>query len=93
MQHLHHYSAHSVLAIFMIPIILLQPGKEGGRPPRAARAATRCVGPAARVTSWDDATIVATMFMFTSISLAWYSSDKVQGRLEHRGRHQACSRR
>lgn len=70
---------HIVLAIFMILIILLQPGKEGGAALAGGSSGNQMYGPRGAGNFLGRATtIVATMFMFTSISLAWYSSDKVQ---------------
>ena len=70
---------HIVLAIFMILIILLQPGKEGGAALAGGSSGNQMYGPRGAGNFLGRATtIVATMFMFTSISLAWYSSDKIQ---------------
>ena len=70
---------HIVLAIFMILIILLQPGKEGGAALAGGSSGNQMYGPRGAGNFLGRATtIVATLFMFTSISLAWYSSDKVQ---------------
>ena len=70
---------HVVLAIFMILIILLQPGKEGGAALAGGSSGNQMYGPRGAGNLLGRATtVVATMFMFTSISLAWYSSDKVQ---------------
>ena len=70
---------HIVLAIFMILIILLQPGKEGGAALAGGSSGNQMYGPRGAGNFLGKATtIVATLFMFTSISLAWYSSDKIQ---------------
>ena len=70
---------HIVLAIFMILIILLQPGKEGGAALAGGSSGNQMYGPRGAGNFLGRATtIVATLFMFTSISLAWYSSDKIQ---------------
>ena len=69
---------HIVLSISLILIILLQPGKDqgavfgggGGNKMYAPRGQANLLG---RVT-----TAVAVMFMFTSISLAWYSTEQVR---------------
>ncbi len=67
---------HIVLSISLILIILLQPGKDqgavfgggGGNRMYAPRGQANLLGRAT--------TVVAVMFMFTSISLAWYSTEK-----------------
>jgi len=70
---------HIVLAITMILIILLQPGKEGGAALAGGSSGNQMYGPRGAGNFLGRATtIVASMFMFTSISLAWYSSEKVQ---------------
>jgi len=70
---------HIVLAIFMILIILLQPGKEGGAALAGGSSGNQMYGPRGAGNFLGKATtVVATLFMFTSISLAWYSSDKIQ---------------
>jgi len=70
---------HIVLAIFMILIILLQPGKEGGAALAGGSSGNQMYGPRGAGNFLGRATtVVATLFMFTSISLAWYSSDKIQ---------------
>jgi len=70
---------HIVLAITMILIILLQPGKEGGAALAGGSSGNQMYGPRGAGNFLGRATtLVATLFMFTSISLAWYSSEKVQ---------------
>jgi len=70
---------HIVLAIFMILIILLQPGKEGGAALAGGSSGNQMYGPRGAGNFLGRATtIVATLFMVTSISLAWYSSAKIQ---------------
>ncbi len=70
---------HIVLAIFMILIILLQPGKEGGAALAGGSSGNQMYGPRGAGNFLGRATtVVATLFMVTSISLAWYSSDKIQ---------------
>ena len=70
---------HIVLAIMMILIILLQPGKEGGAALAGGSSGNQMYGPRGAGNFLGRATtIVASMFMFTSISLAWYSSDRIQ---------------
>ena len=69
---------HIVLSISLILIILLQPGKDqgavfggdGGNKMYAPRGQANLLGRAT--------TAVAVMFMFTSISLAWYSTEQVR---------------
>jgi preprotein translocase subunit SecG len=70
---------HIILAITMILIILLQPGKEGGAALAGGSSGNQMYGPRGAGNFLGKATtVVATMFMFTSISLAWYSSEKIQ---------------
>ena len=70
---------HIVLALTMILIILLQPGKEGGAALAGGSSGNQMYGPRGAGNFLGRATtIVASLFMFTSISLAWYSSEKVQ---------------
>ena len=70
---------HVVLAITMILIILLQPGKEGGAALAGGSSGNQMYGPRGAGNFLGRATtVVASMFMFTSISLAWYSSEKIQ---------------
>lgn len=65
---------HVLLCLFLILIILLQPGKDsgavfGGQSGNSAYAARTNANPLGRAT-----TIVAVVFMATSISLAWFST-------------------
>ena len=70
---------HIVLATLMILIILLQPGKEGGAALAGGSSGNQMYGPRGAGNFLGKATtVVASMFMFTSISLAWYSSDRIQ---------------
>ena len=70
---------HIVLATLMILIILLQPGKEGGAALAGGSSGNQMYGPRGAGNFLGRATtLVASMFMFTSISLAWYSSDRIQ---------------
>ena len=70
---------HIVLALTMILIILLQPGKEGGAALAGGSSGNQMYGPRGAGNFLGRATtIVASMFMFTSITLAWYSSEKIQ---------------
>ncbi|MDG1481844.1 MAG: preprotein translocase subunit SecG [Myxococcota bacterium] len=69
---------HIVLSISLILIILLQPGKDqgavfgggGGNKMYSPRGQANLLGRAT--------TAVAVLFMFTSISLAWYSTEQVR---------------
>jgi preprotein translocase subunit SecG len=69
---------HIVLSLSLILIILLQPGKDqgavfgggGGNKMYAPRGQANLLGRAT--------TAVAVLFMFTSISLAWYSTEQVR---------------
>ncbi len=69
---------HIILCLSLILIILLQPGKEGaaafggggGNQMYGPRGSGHFLGKAT--------TMVATLFMFTSITLAFYSSERTQ---------------
>ena len=70
---------HIVLAISMILIILLQPGKEGGAALAGGSSGNQMYGPRGAGNFLGKATtVVAAGFMLTSITLAYYSSEKVQ---------------
>jgi len=70
---------HVVLSISMILIILLQPGKEGGAALAGGSSGNQMYGPRGAGNFLGKATtVVAAMFMVTSITLAYYSSEKVQ---------------
>ena len=70
---------HVVLAISMILIILLQPGKEGGAALAGGSSGNQMYGPRGAGNFLGKATtVVAAGFMVTSITLAYYSSEKVQ---------------
>ena len=70
---------HVVLCFAMVGIILLQPGKEGGAALAGGSSGNQMYGPRGAGNFLGKATtIVAATFMFTSITLAWYSSDKIQ---------------
>ena len=70
---------HVVLAISMILIILLQPGKEGGAALAGGSSGNQMYGPRGGGNFLGRATtVVAAGFMLTSITLAWFSSEKVQ---------------
>lgn len=69
---------HVLLSLFLILIILLQPGKDsgavfGGQSGNSAYSARTNANPLGRAT-----TVVAVMFMSTSISLAWFSTVNTQ---------------
>ena len=69
---------HIFLSFFLILIILLQPGKDsgavfGGQSGNSAYAARSNANPLGRAT-----TIVAVIFMTTSITLAFYSTPDAQ---------------
>ena len=69
---------HILLSLFLILIILLQPGKDsgavfGGQSGNSAYSARTNANPLGRAT-----TVVAVMFMSTSISLAWFSTVNTQ---------------
>ena len=70
---------HIVLAFSMILIILLQPGKEGGAALAGGSSGNQMYGPRGAGNFLGKATtVVAAGFMLTSITLAYYSSEKVQ---------------
>ncbi len=70
---------HIALSISMILIILLQPGKEGGAALAGGSSGNQMYGPRGAGNLLGRATtVVAAMFMVTSITLAYYSSEKVQ---------------
>lgn len=72
-------AVHIVLCTFLISVILLQPGK--GSDPGSAFGgglATSVFGPRGPTNALSQATTVtAVLFMFTSITLALYSSKEV----------------
>lgn len=72
-------AVHLVLCMFLIAVILLQPGK--GSDPGSAFGgglATSVFGPRGPTNALSQATTVtAVLFMFTSITLALYSSKEV----------------
>jgi preprotein translocase subunit SecG len=70
---------HIVLSFSMVLIILLQPGKEGGAALAGGSSGNQMYGPRGAGNFLGRATtFIATMFMVTSITLAWYSSEKIQ---------------
>ena len=70
---------HIVLSISMILIILLQPGKEGGAALAGGSSGNQMYGPRGAGNFLGKATtVVAAMFMVTSITLAYYSSYQIQ---------------
>jgi preprotein translocase subunit SecG len=70
---------HVMLCVVLILIILLQPGKDsadifgGGQSGNRMYGARSQANPLGRAT-----TVIAVLFMFTSITLAFYSADSVQ---------------
>ena len=70
---------HILLSVCMILIILLQPGKEGGAALAGGSSGNQMYGPRGAGNLLGRATtVVAAGFMVTSITLAYYSSEKVQ---------------
>jgi len=68
---------HVFLCFALVLIILLQPGKEGAA--AFGGAGNQMYGPRSQGHFLGRATtVVATTFMFTSITLAWYSSARTQ---------------
>ncbi len=69
---------HIFLCIALILIILLQPGKEGAAA-FGGGGGNQMYGPRGQGHFLGRATtLVAGLFMFTSITLAWYSSERAQ---------------
>jgi len=70
---------HIMLCIGLILIILLQPGKDGAAAFGGGGGGNQMYGPRGSGTILTRATTtVAALFMVTSITLAWFSNDKVQ---------------
>jgi len=70
---------HIVLCVALILIILLQPGKDQGSVFGGGGGGNKMYGPRAGGNLLSRATtVVAVMFMLTSISLAWYSTVRLQ---------------
>ena len=70
---------HIMLCVALILIILLQPGKDGAAAFGGGGGGNQMYGPRGSGTILTRATTaVAAMFMVTSITLAWFSNDKVQ---------------
>jgi preprotein translocase subunit SecG len=70
---------HVMLCFTLILIILLQPGKDGASVFGGGGGGNQMYGPRGQANFLGRATTaVAALFMFTSISLAWYSSHEVQ---------------
>jgi preprotein translocase subunit SecG len=70
---------HIVLSISLILIILLQPGKDQGAVFGGGGGGNKMYSPRGQANLLGRATTtVAVMFMFTSISLAWYSTEQVR---------------
>ena len=84
---------HIMLSLILILIILLQPGKDsgavfGGQAGNSAYSARTNANPLGRAT-----TIIAVMFMVTSISLAWFSTVNTQDSEEMEAKRQNMSKR
>jgi len=70
---------HIMLCIALILIILLQPGKDGAAAFGGGGGGNQMYGPRGSGTILTRATTgVAALFMVTSITLAWFSNDKIQ---------------
>jgi len=70
---------HIMLCFALILIILLQPGKDGAAAFGGGGGGNQMYGPRGSGTILTRATTtVAAMFMVTSITLAWFSNDKVR---------------
>ena len=70
---------HIILSISLILIILLQPGKDQGAVFGGGGGGNKMYAPRGQANFLGRATTaVAVMFMFTSISLAWYSTEQVR---------------
>ena len=70
---------HVVLSLSLILIILLQPGKDQGAVFGGGGAGNKMYGARGSGNLLSQATTaVAVMFMLTSISLAWYSSERIR---------------
>ena len=68
---------HVMLCFALILIILLQPGKDGASVFGGGGGGNQMYGPRGQANLLGRATtVVAALFMFTSISLAWYSSER-----------------
>jgi preprotein translocase subunit SecG len=69
---------HIMLCFALILIILLQPGKDGAAAFGGGGGGNQMYGPRGSGTILTRATTsVAALFMVTSITLAWFSNDKV----------------
>ena len=84
---------HIMLSLILILIILLQPGKDsgavfGGQAGNSAYAARSNANPLGRAT-----TIIAILFMVTSISLAWFSTVSTQDSKDMEEERQKMSKR
>jgi len=70
---------HIMLCFALILIILLQPGKDGAAAFGGGGGGNQMYGPRGSGTILTRATTaVAALFMVTSITLAWYSNDKIR---------------
>jgi preprotein translocase subunit SecG len=84
---------HVMLSLILILIILLQPGKDsgavfGGQAGNSAYASRTNANPLGRAT-----TVIAVLFMVTSISLAWFSTVSTQDSEEMEKNRQAMNKR
>ena len=73
-------SLHVVLCVFLVLIIILQPGKGGdvGAAFGGGGGGSQMFGPRGPTNLLQRATtVVAVLFMMTSMSLAWYSNKSV----------------
>jgi preprotein translocase subunit SecG len=69
---------HVFLALFLILVILLQPGKEGAAA-FGGGGGNQSYGPRGKAHVLGQVTtVVAALFMVTSITLAWWSNHKTQ---------------
>ena len=84
---------HIMLSLILILIILLQPGKDsgavfGGQAGNSSYAARTNANPLGRAT-----TVIAILFMITSISLAWFSTVSTQDSEDMEKERQKMSKR
>ena len=84
---------HVMLSLILILIILLQPGKDsgavfGGQAGNSAYSARTNANPLGQAT-----TVIAVLFMITSISLAWFSTVSTQDSKDMEEERQRLSRR
>ena len=84
---------HVMLSLILILIILLQPGKDsgavfGGQAGNSAYSARTNANPLGQAT-----TVIAVLFMVTSISLAWFSTVSTQDSKDMEEERQRMSKR